>query len=136
MLGFFHQTNNPRWGSPVALAEAGISFFSNTLVRILIVFGLLLIGTSFSILAYFIRPTETPLVFHYNVYFGVDLLGAWWQTYIFSVLGIFFFLEHLLLAWYFYRRTERIAAYLLLLASGLLNLGLLIASVSVAAINY
>lgn len=127
---------NIEWENKVAETEHGTSFFRNIIVRILLVVSILPTLLSLGLLLYSIRPTEALLVLHYNVYFGVDLLGIWWQTYILPLLGILFFLGHLLLARRFYTGMERIASYLMLLASGMLSFGILIASMSIAFINY
>jgi hypothetical protein len=124
------------WENKVADLDRGIGFFQNTIVRTLLILGILPTLISLMLLAYFIRPTEGLLVLHYNVYFGVDLLGIWWQTYVLPLLSVIFFVGHFFLAKRFYIKTERIAAYLLLLASGMLSFGILVASVSIAFINY
>ena len=124
------------WERPVADSEKGVGFFQNTIVRTLMTVSLLLALLSFGVVAYFIRPSESLLVLHYNVYFGVDMLGVWWQAYILPVINLFFFAGHLLLAKRFYMRAERIASYLLLLSAGFLGLAVLVAALSVAFINY
>lgn len=124
------------WEKTLARSDGGVSFSENTLVRILLVATSLPILLGFGLLAYFIRPSETPLVLHYNVYFGVDLLGIWWQAYTLPLLGGLFFVGHFFLAQRFYARAERIACYLMLLSSGMLTCGVLIASLSVIFINY
>ena len=75
-------------------------------------------------------------VIHYNVYFGVEIEGAWWQIFIPSLAAVLFLLEHFFLARRFYALRERIAAYLMLFGSCLISIGVLVASVSVAFINY
>jgi hypothetical protein len=124
------------WEGPIVESEKGASFFANNIARSLIAIAFLPTLANVCLLVYFIRPTGMLLVLHYNVYFGVDLLGVWWQAYVFPVFGLFFFIGHLFLAKYFYQRTERIAAYLLLLASGLIGFGALIASIAIILINY
>lgn len=124
------------WERPLARTEGGVSFWNNMLVRTLISAILLMILVNSALLFFFIRPSETPIVLHYNVYFGVDLLGIWWQAYMLPVLGLLFFGGHVLLARRFYERTERIACHLMLLSATFLSLGLLIAGVSVSFINY
>ncbi len=98
--------------------------------------GFLLGGTALGLFGYFIRPTETLLILHYNIYFGVDLLGLWWQAYILPGLSFFLFVGHFFLARYFYYQGERVAAYLLLLGFVLINFSLLIASIGIVYINY
>lgn len=124
------------WNVDVAQSERGVSFFRNMIVRTLLGVNVLFVCLSFGLLGYFIRPTETLLILHYNVYFGVDIQGLWWQVYILPIAGILFLISHLFFARRFYEKTERIAAYLMLFGSGLLNIAIVIASVSIAYINY
>ncbi|MEK7494431.1 MAG: hypothetical protein AAB519_01960 [Patescibacteria group bacterium] len=135
-LSFFSKQGVPQWEEIISDAEKGVRFWQNTIVRFLLFFAILPIISSLIVLAFFIRPRETSIVLHYNVYFGVDVLGAWWQTYLLPLLGLFFFVVHTFLAAHFYQRTDRVASYLLLLAAGLISAGVLIASLSVAFINY
>ncbi|OIQ02683.1 MAG: hypothetical protein COZ27_02235 [Candidatus Moranbacteria bacterium CG_4_10_14_3_um_filter_41_65] len=113
-----------------------ITFFQNEIIQFLLSIALFLVLANFLLLGYFIRPTEDILVFHYNVYFGVDLQGAWWQLYLLPSAGLFFFLIHSLLAYFFYEKQERIATYILLFFSNILSLGLIIAVAGVVFINY
>lgn len=124
------------WEYPLAHSDGGVSFGKNVLVRILLAGTVLAILLSLGVLGYFIRSSETLIILHYNVYFGVDLLGVWWQAYVLPFLGGLFLLGHFLLAKRFYARAERIACYLMLLSSGMLSFGILIATISVALINY
>lgn len=120
----------------LARSDGGVIFWHNDIVRMLLAAALFPLVCSLGLIAYFIRPNEMPVVLHYNVYFGVDLLGVWWQVYALPALAIFFLALHTFLAWRFYERTERIACYLMLLSAGLLAVGILVASVSVVFINY
>lgn len=124
------------WERPLAQADTGVGFRENVLVRTLLIGSLTALLLSVALLGYFIRPSGTPIVLHYNVYFGVDLLGVWWQAYALPFLGGLFLLGHFFLARRFYLRTERIACYLMLLSAGMLSGGLLVASISIAFINY
>lgn len=120
----------------LAQSDGGVDFWHNDIVRILLVAAIFPIVIGFGLIIFFIRPSEMPLVLHYNVYFGVDLLGVWWQAYALPTLGIFFLVLHVYLARRFYKNIERIACYLMLLSAGMLALGVLIASISIAFINY
>lgn len=124
------------WEETLAQSDRGVSFTENSINWILLVGAFLPILFSVGVLSYFIRPSGTPLVLHYNVYFGVDLLGIWWQAYILPVLAMIFYSGHVLLARRFYRKAERIACYLMLLSAGMLSFGVLIASMSTVFINY
>lgn len=124
------------WNVDVAQSGEGVAFFQNMIVRTLLVLNVLFCGLSFGLLGYFIRPTENILILHYNIYFGVDIQGVWWQVFILPLAGILFLGSHLLFAQRLYKNAERIAAYLMLFSAGLLNIGIAIACVSIAFINY
>ncbi|MGK2849197.1 MAG: hypothetical protein ACSLEX_03965 [Minisyncoccota bacterium] len=131
--------NYPRekhWDADVARSHRGVSFFDNTIVRALLGVSIVLILGGFLVLGYMIRPSNGLLVLHYNVYFGVDIQGLWWQTFVLPVGNALLFGGHLLLSWYFYGRHERVASYLLLLGSNFLSIGTLIAIGSIIFINY
>lgn len=125
-----------KWERPLARSEGGVGFSQNSIVQMLLLFSGIPIVGCLGLFIYFIRPSETSIVLHYNVYFGVDLLGLWWQAYALPALGTLFVAGHLILAKRFYERAERIACYLMLFSSGMLSSGVLVASVSVAFINY
>ncbi|MFZ2187516.1 MAG: hypothetical protein WAV46_02705 [Candidatus Moraniibacteriota bacterium] len=124
------------WNADVAQSGRGVSFFDNLIVRALLGVNIFCCCVSFGLLWYFIRPTENILILHYNVYFGVDIQGIWWQVFMLPIAGLFFFGSHLFFAYRFYREAERVAAYLMLFSAGLLNIGIIIGSASIAFINY
>ncbi|MBP7060726.1 MAG: hypothetical protein KBA91_01990 [Candidatus Moranbacteria bacterium] len=124
------------WESSLSQSHSGVSFWDNVLVRVLFGGAVLAWMLCLGLLLYFIHQRETPIILHYNVYFGVDLLGIWWQAYILPLLGFFFLLGHVLLARRFYQRAERIASYLMLLSAAMLTFGLLVASIGIVFINY
>lgn len=124
------------WDVDIAESEMGISFFRNTIVRILLCTNALFLSASFLVLGYFIRPSENLFILHYNVYFGVEIQGVWWQVFILPLAGGLFFSGHLIFARRFYRKLERIASYLMLFGSCLISVGIAVASASIAFINY
>lgn len=97
---------------------------------------MVLSAASFVALSIFIEKTPSPVILHYNVYFGVDLIGDWWQIYLTPAMGLFFASVNLFLAKYFYQQRERIGAYCLMLASLFVEIGVIIAIVSMILINY
>lgn len=46
-----------------------------------LLFSVLINGASWVLLLYFIEPQEEPLFLHYNIYFGVDLIGEWYRIF-------------------------------------------------------
>lgn len=111
-------------------------FFKNHIVLWLLLFNFLTNLTNWIILAIFINKAEGNIILHYNVYFGVDNLGNWKQSFLAPAIGLFLFLVNLNLAFFFYKNKENIASYSLLLASIMIQVSLIISSVSVILINY
>lgn len=111
-------------------------FFKNHIILWLLVFNFLTNLTNWLILTIFINKTQGNIILHYNVYFGVDNLGNWKQSFLAPAVGLFLFLVNFSLAFFFYKNKERIASYSLLLASVIIQINLIISSVSVILINY
>lgn len=84
----------------------------------------------------FMRVGNPAAILHYNVYFGVDVIGNWWQSYLNPLMGFLIMIVNFVLALAFYNLKERIASYILLLANLIVQFGLVITSVTVALINY
>ena len=59
-----------------------------------------------------IRPTAEQLFLHYNVVFGVDLIGEWWKIYYLPVAGILVILINYLSGWNFYSQDKLLARIL------------------------
>jgi hypothetical protein len=116
--------------------DLGVSFFRNNIVRILLILGVFPLVATFIILGGAIFPTSIPLVLRYNVYFGVSLLGDWWQVYMVPIMGVFFYVVHVFLAERYYEVKERIVSYLILLASFFLGVAIFITALSLAIVNY
>lgn len=111
-------------------------FFQNNIVRWLSGMSLVVNLAIWIGLKVFIKPVDLPIILHYNVYFGVDMLGNWTQVFILPVLGLILFLINFSLAIHFYEQKERIASHILLMATMMLQLSLLVAAISVIIINY
>jgi hypothetical protein len=77
------------------------------------------------------------LVLHYNVDFGIDLVGNPRQIYLFPLLGLGIFLLNLIILAFFYKdKNFKILTHLLLGAAILFSLFLNIALLSVYLINF
>lgn len=88
------------------------------------------------IIVVFIRPVVPTIILHYNVYFGVDMMGNPKWVFVLPAIGLFLLLVNNFLAIYFYDNKERIASYILLTGALMIQLSLLIATLSVIIINY
>ena len=114
----------------------GATFLENAFIKNFLISSVVLLLAGWGALSYFIRPRETPIILHYNVYFGVDLLGAWWQAYLLQGVATLLFLAHVALGYSFYQRKDRFSAYILLLGTNFILFGVMIVNASIAFINY
>ncbi|KKP79642.1 MAG: hypothetical protein A2271_03285 [Candidatus Moranbacteria bacterium RIFOXYA12_FULL_35_19] len=111
-------------------------FFKNHIILWLLLFNFLANLSNWISLAIFINKAGNNIILHYNVYFGVDNLGNWKQAFWLPAIGSFLFLINLYLAFFFYKSQERIASYVLLLASFMIQINLIIGGIGVILINY
>jgi hypothetical protein len=101
-----------------------------------------LIGTAvaylinFGVLAFFVSTQQSVVILHYNVYFGVDLIGERWQAFLIPSFSLAFVAVNTLLAGWLYAKGERMASYMLLFASCAVGAGTFFACASIALINY
>jgi hypothetical protein len=111
-------------------------FFKSALMHWVLIGALILNGINWGLIAYFIRPVDFPIVLHYNVYFGVDVIGAWWQLYFLPAIGLIILTINTVLGYLFYQKKERIIAHLLMLATFIVQIGMTVGVVSLLIINY
>jgi len=89
--------------------------------------------------AYFINASVSQdlVVLHYNIDFGVDLIGSVKRVYIIPLLGLIIILVNAVLIFIFSRRQDfKFFSHLLLTASLVVNLFLLISLGSIYLINF
>ncbi len=111
-------------------------YFKSHIVRWLLAFIGMANLANWAALKIFVQPVDLPIILHYNVYFGVDMLGGWKNLFLLPAVGLILFLINFFLSIHFYKRKERIASYLLLMATLMIQLSLIVASASVIIINY
>lgn len=68
-----------------------------------------------------IHPTVEQIFLHYNVIFGVDLVGDWWKIFYTSILGLVIALVNIGLSLWFYGR-DRLFGRFLPLAAAVFNI--------------
>ncbi len=117
------------------------SFFSQEFFRSYLVqwifIGTIFVGlANWGILIFYIRPVDLPIVLHYNVFLGVDVVGNWWQLYFLPIISDLFVIINVILAYIFYQKKERLMAYIFLLASFFVQFGITIALSGLIVINY
>jgi hypothetical protein len=111
-------------------------FFHSPLIQWIFIGSAFVNIAGWASMAYFIRPVDFPIILHYNVYFGVDIIGSWWQAYFLPAMASFILAVNLVLSYLFFRRKERIASYSLLLGALFVQVGSAIAEISIILINY
>lgn len=111
-------------------------FFKSALIHWVLIGAFILNGVNWGLIAYFIQPVDFPIVLHYNVYFGVDVIGAWWQLYFLPAIGLIIMTVNAVLGYLFYKKKERIVAHLLMLATFIAQISVTVAVASLLIINY
>jgi hypothetical protein len=114
----------------------GQEYFRSRIILWLLFFNGFVNLVIWSALKYYSHPIGSSIILHYNVYFGVDAIGAPREAYVLPLIGLIIFLLNVILSFYFYTKKERIATYILLLAGLMVQLSLLISAISVIIINY
>ena len=85
-------------------------------------------------LLYNIRPSTGQVFLHYNILFGVDLVGSWYNVLSLPVAGFFIIFLNALLGWFLYKQ-DHFAAYLLNAIAVLVNIFLLVSSALLVFLN-
>jgi hypothetical protein len=111
-------------------------FFRSGQVQWVLIGALILNLANWLALAYFIRPVDFPITLHYNVYFGVDIIGPWWQAYFLPGIGLVIMAVNTTLGYFFYQQKDRIIGHILLLATCIIQVAVSIAVASLIMINY
>lgn len=114
----------------------GKEFWRSHIVLWLLILNLVSNIANWIVIAIFINRLDGDIILHYNVYFGVDNMGNWRETFILPTIGLILFILNAVLAAWFYGKKERIASYILLLAALMAQWSMIIAAASVVMINY
>ncbi|PIU01866.1 hypothetical protein COT68_00940 [bacterium (Candidatus Torokbacteria) CG09_land_8_20_14_0_10_42_11] len=109
-------------------------FWRNRLNLGLLGSGLFFNLLTWIILARFIKPSEYPIPLHYNIYFGIDLIGPYSRVFSLPLISLFILVMNFILAFWFYPK-DRLVAYILLLAAAVTQIFVLIGAVSLIYIN-
>ncbi|MEI7749752.1 MAG: hypothetical protein WCJ25_02010 [Candidatus Moraniibacteriota bacterium] len=143
---FRRKTDNEASVVPVMVADPDVSdvddlddgttFFENPLVRSLVIASLSIIVLSFVAVFFFIiRGAERIIVLHFNVFFGVDIVGSPWQALLIPGMSLLFLFLNVAIAYRFYAVRERVAAHILLFAAFLSALSAGVVTAALSFIN-
>jgi len=64
------------------------------------------------ILISMIRPTTDSIVLHYNIYFGINLVGEWWKIYFIPGVSFLIFIVNLYLGLRLYQKRSLLTYFL------------------------
>ena len=105
--------------------ETREKFFSNRSVILPLI--LLIVGNllTWAYLAWRMHPQSEPIYLHYTIYFGVDLIGAWYRLYFLPGIGLVAAVANIIFARLLYKRNTMMA-YLILWVTGVAQFLLLL----------
>lgn len=72
---------------------------------------------------------------HYNIYFGIDLLGPWYQIFVLPGVGLGIILVNLILGIFYFNR-EKILSYFLIGVGTIVQFLLLAATIAIILLNF
>ncbi len=109
------------------------------LVKLTFIFSILFNITTWLALYWKIYPFSYLIDYgqislHYNVYFGIDKIGFWYQVFFIPLLGLFIIIFNNILAYIFYLQ-DKLISYLILLSQFFLQVVLLLAAIFVILLN-
>ena len=81
-----------------------------------------------------IKPQEAPLLLHYNIYFGIDLIGEWYKVFLIPFSGLAIFLLNLIFSFIIYKK-DKILSYFPLIVSLIIQIILFIGGILIILLN-
>ncbi|MFA5021467.1 MAG: hypothetical protein WC508_00085 [Patescibacteria group bacterium] len=111
------------------------SYWRDKKIKINLIFSLLINLSLWVGLLWQERAFSDSIPLHYNIYYGIDLLGPWYQILLLPGLGLIFLVLNFGLASIFYRK-EKIVSYFLVFSCSFVQLIFILASMLIVLINY
>lgn len=71
---------------------------------------------------------------HYNIHFGVDLIGAWWRVFMPTIVGFVILIVNSILAAVYWKKYRMLSYFCLTMTTGLMFF-LVLASVFITLLN-
>jgi hypothetical protein len=111
-----------------------VFWFKNKIVRWNFLLSLLLNFLTWIFLYWQVTPQTEPVSLRYNIYFGVNLIGEWWQVFWLPLFGLVFLIINYILTLAFIKK-ERVPAYFLTYGTTLLQILVAVLAVFTVLIN-
>lgn len=112
-------------------------FWRDRWVRFCTIFACLFHAAIWVLIIVKLLPISRELEFlslHYNIFFGVDLVGQWYKIFLIPVVGLVFLILNLFLIIFFYKK-EKFLARFLAGCNPLIELGLLASITLIILLN-
>lgn len=87
-------------------------YINNLPNRVLLGLGLAVNVLVWGWLAWYISPQEKPIFLHYNILFGVDLIGPWWKVFKLPLIGFLIILVNSIIGWVTFHKDRFISYFL------------------------
>lgn len=100
----------------------------------LLLAAVMLNAALWSFLLYNVHSQSEPIFLHYNIFFGVDLIGPWYKIFFLPGFGLGVLLLNTFLAWYVFKR-DQLLHYLVLSTTLLIQIILMIAGILIVFLN-
>lgn len=91
-------------------------------------------GVSWWYIVFHMRPSNELFFLHYNIIFGVDLVGEWWKILLIPIGGLIIIIINLLLAAGIYN-SDKVFSRLLTVFTAIFQLGLLLTAYLIMEMN-
>ena len=109
-------------------------YFRDPWILLPFLFSAVVQGLLWWYIAVKIHPSAQPIFLHYNIIFGVDLLGEWWKIWYLPGGGLMIFFLNFILSFVWYGE-DRLLARLLCAAAVLLEVLVGLGSYFIVGLN-
>ncbi|OGL59205.1 hypothetical protein A3H10_01195 [Candidatus Uhrbacteria bacterium RIFCSPLOWO2_12_FULL_46_10] len=117
----------------ILLSPAIRLYFKDTWTRATLIPALILCLLAVGLIV-FIMPREENLVLHYNIYFGIDLLGNWYEVLFIPLAGLILVILNAVVGSFVWRR-DRVISYLLGFGTVILSFVVIVATSLLVYLN-
>lgn len=91
------------------LVSSRRGFFREKISLYLLISGLVINLISWLYIFINIKPQEEPIFLHYNIYYGVDLIGDWYQIYIYlPLIALVVFFINAFISYILYKQDKKL----------------------------
>ena len=116
------------------IGEIFLAPLRNKIIGFGILISMLLNIGIWIVLYIYIKPSHDPIYLHYNIYFGIDLIGEWYRIYLIPLTGLVIILVNYLAGVIMYS-SKRVLSYLLVIFAVPVNMFLALSAILIVYIN-